>query len=191
MKCFVNSTPPSYYCFYFWRNTAHHPMGISGCSKIKMPCSRLGERLSPSTLVWRPSLLDWVSVQVLSCLFRGQSSSCTMSGSPFSVLTAFGWVKMERGQRRCWEDSPPGSSSHSLTSSTQDLLITQSFSSSYLPSLSPQVFFSFFSEPRASFRIGTNSKSWLNSLSFPPSVPVTFSVETLALAEQTPSSSLS
>lgn len=143
MKCFVNSTTPSYYCFYFWRNTAHHPMGISDCSKIKMPCSRLGERLSPSSLIWRPSPLGL--------------SQCA-GPILFVLLTVFYlyhvWVTLLR-PHGLWM-SQDGKEVLRRQSTRQQLTFPDLFHtgfthyikeislSSYLPSLSPQVFFFLF-----------------------------------------------
>lgn len=134
-------------------------MGISGCSKIKMPCSRLGERLSPSSLIWRPSPLGL--------------SQCA-GPILFVLLTVFYlyhvWVTLLR-PHGLWM-SQDGKEVLRRQSTRQQLTFPDLFHtgfthyikeislSSYLPSLSPQVFFFFFfSEPRASLRTGTNSFS--------------------------------
>lgn len=126
-----------------------------------MPCSRLGERLSPSTLIWRPSPLGL--------------SQCDgfILFVPLTVSYLHHvWVTLLR-PHGLWmsQDGKEAEEVLRRQSTRQQLTVPDLFHtgfthcikeislSSCLPSLSLQVFFFFFSEPRASLRIGTNSFS--------------------------------
>lgn len=135
-------------------------MGISGCSKIKMPCSRLGERLSLSTLIWRPSPLG-LSQCADPTLFVPLTVSY-LHHVWVTLLRPHG-LWMSRDGKEAEEVLRRQSTRQQLT--FPDLFhigfthyIKEISLSSYLPSLSPSFFF-LFAEPRVSLRIGTNSFS--------------------------------
>lgn len=134
-----------------------HPIGISGSLKVKMLHSKLGERLSPSTLIWRLTLLDLINVAgpilpALLTVFWLYHVWVTLS-HPHGL-----WMSHD-GRKEAEEELKGQPTRQELT--FPDLFHT--VFAHYIKEISfypispaslPQC---FFPEPRASLRIGVNS----------------------------------